>query len=275
MKPVSWKPASWSRILLIVLLMSVPSLRANDDDADDEGKVCRQAMDLLSAGKQSDAEQLIFTRAKAQPSKRIMFFAAVLVRSRFEVRSADKIFRAVRKYDPDSLEGLVSGLVTDIDAGKDTDGNFIKLNELANTHDDDPLVLWMSAVECRQLNKIRIGIKRYAKLLKAFDPGPALMHQTYGNLLLEDHQADKALEQYDIAIKMEPASWDYNCRGNALMALNRLDEAAAAYQKATELNPNDTLPWENWALLCDRQGDTAGAAAKRAKLAELEAKQQQ
>ena len=46
------------------------------------------------------------------------------------------------------------------------------LDAVAAAHPDDPLPLWMVAVECRQLHKNRIGIERYTRLLKTFDPGP-------------------------------------------------------------------------------------------------------
>ncbi len=102
------------------------------------------------------------------------------------------------------------------------------------------------------------------------NPGPSLLHQTLGNLLMDDRHPDLALKQYDIAIQLEPAAWDYNCRGNALSMMFSYDAADAAYRKATELDPNYALAWNNWAMLCDSRGDTAGAAEKRKKLAEIQ-----
>jgi tetratricopeptide (TPR) repeat protein len=242
---------------------------ASDAPAGDCG-CYKQAIDLLSAGKQSDAEQVVFAGLKAQPDLKTAFFLAVLIRSRFEVVAADELFGKVVKADPNSLEGQTAARVVAVDSDQDTESNFAALDKLASDHPNDPLILWMVGVECRQLHKNRIGIDRYQKLLEIFDPGPVLVHQTYGNLLLDDGQAQAALAQYDIAIKMEPAPWDYNCRGNALMCLQRYDDADAAYKQSTELDPDYELAWMNWAKLCDARGDTQGAAEKRAKLAEIQ-----
>jgi tetratricopeptide (TPR) repeat protein len=254
---------------LVILTVFVSVGRADDDPAPDDTAVCKKAMDLLSAGKQADAEKVIFQQVKDEPTVRSVFFAAVLIRSRFEVQLADRLFDMTRNHYPDTTEAMAAKLIIAIDADQSADENFNKLDDLSAASKDDALLLWMVAVECRQLNKPKVGIERYAKLLEKMDPGPVLVHQTYGNLLLDDHKPQQALDQYDIAIKLEPASWDYNCRGNALMQLKRLDDAAAAYQKATELNPNDPLPWTNWAILCDVQHDPDGAAEKRAKAAEI------
>ncbi len=229
-----------------------------------------EAMRLLSAGKQADAEQLIFDEARDRPTLRTVFFAAVLVRSRFELEQADRMFGLVARSKPDSVEGRTARLVIAIDGGENVDDNVQALDQLTDAQPNDPLVLWMVAVECRQLHRNRAGIDRYRRLLKMLTPGPALVHQTLGNLLLDDGQPAAALAEYDIAIGMEPAAWDYNCRGNALKRLGRPDEAAAAYRKATELDPTYEYAWRNWAKLCAAQGDFQGASEKAAKADEID-----
>ena len=174
------------KISIAVLLTFNAHLMAAADDGDDEKAVCQKATNLLSAGKQADAEQLIFTQARKKPTVHIVFYAAVLVRSRFEIQAADKLFAQVGAADPEGVDGKASKLIAAMDAGKDTETNFKAMDDLVASNADNPLILWMSAVECRQLKKPKEGIERYNKLLKLFDPGPSLVHQTLGNLLLDN-----------------------------------------------------------------------------------------
>jgi Flp pilus assembly protein TadD len=204
-----------------------------------------------------------------------VFLAGVLMRSRFRVAAADGLFDMVKSHFEGTPEARASTLIIAIDADQSAEENLKKLDDLYTAHKDDALMLWVVAVECRQLEKTKMGMERYAALLKKMDPGPVSAHQTYGNLLLDDHKAQLALEQFDIAINLEPSSAEYTCRGNALALLHRPDDAAASYQKATELNPNDPAPWTNWAVLCDAQHDSDGAAEKRARAAEIRKRQKQ
>jgi tetratricopeptide (TPR) repeat protein len=271
----AWEVHMKKMIALIVLLTAFLGIARADDPAPDDTAVCKKAMDLLSAGKQVDAEKLIFKQAKDQPTVRTVFFAGVLIRSRFRTEAADGLFEMVKSHFDGTTEAKASKLIVAIDADQSAEENLKKLDDLSTANKDDALLLWMVAVECRQLNQSKLGIARYAKLLEKMNPGPASVHQTYGNLLLDDHKAQLALEQYNIAIKLEPSSAEYTCRGNALAILNHPDDAAAAYQKAAKLDPNDPLPWTNWAILCDSQNDPDGAAEKRAKAAEIRNRQKQ
>lgn len=259
--------------VICVMVLSLSTVSLAEAPSLDDSTVYQKGISLLAAGKQNDAETLIFNQARQHPTVQIVFFAAVLVRSRFELSTADPIFDQISAAQPNSIDGKTAALVSAIDNGKDVEKNFKALDDLSKANPKNPLILWMVAVECRQLQKNEIGIERYQQLLKALDPGPALLHQTYGNLLLRSGKFAHALAQYDIAIKMEPAAWDYNSRANALLDLHRYDQAAAAYRKATELDPDYILAWQNWAILCKLQHDLPGAVEKLKKVDEIRAKQ--
>lgn len=74
-------------------------------------------------------------------------------------------------------------------------------------------------------------------LLQA-EPGNFAALQLLGVVLLERGEPQRALQQFDRAVRVDPsvASLFYN-RGNAFSALQRLEEAAASYQAAIDLNP--------------------------------------
>lgn len=76
------------------------------------------------------------------------------------------------------------------------------------------------------------------ELLRAA-PGEAAARQLLGIVLLERGQQMAALAELDAAAVVLPpsAQLQYN-RGNALTALHRLEEAAAAYARACALNPH-------------------------------------
>jgi tetratricopeptide (TPR) repeat protein len=59
-------------------------------------------------------------------------------------------------------------------------------------------------------------------------------------------QVAEALTYYDLSIVRNPDFWmSYNGRGACLSDLGRLDEAIAAFRKATELAPTRSEPWTN------------------------------
>ncbi len=60
------------------------------------------------------------------------------------------------------------------------------------------------------------------------------------------NKSDEALKVYDKAIEINPQNTDaWNNKGDALTELNRSDEALKAYDKAIEINPQNTDAWNN------------------------------
>ncbi len=70
--------------------------------------------------------------------------------------------------------------------------------------------------------------------------------QKKGNLLFFQGKYNEAIDEYNKALEINPNdshTWLYN--GRALDNLGRYDEALAAYNKALEINPNFLLAWTN------------------------------
>jgi Tfp pilus assembly protein PilF len=262
--------------------------------------VAVKALGLLNEGRQSDAEALLQTTierdpeigpvlplmsvtpkkaegkiqaigaAKLQGKQRVVFLAAACQRSRFDIDNAAPLFRLVRLIDPTTPEGECAACILSLDApnavNASTDGSLARLRNLVEANGDDPILRWMIAVECRHLNRNEEGVKHYEELLKKWSPGPVLVHQTYANLLDAIKQHERALEQRQIAVKLEPAGWAYDGLGNTLHALGRLKEASEAAAEAIRLEPDRESYWTNWAgtLLQDGEIDAAIRKCERA-----------
>ncbi|HEX7642297.1 MAG TPA: tetratricopeptide repeat protein [Noviherbaspirillum sp.] len=59
-----------------------------------------------------------------------------------------------------------------------------------------------------------------------------------GNIYCESGHLDLAIEQYDLALGIEPNFQAYNNKGSVMLMLGRFDEAVACYESALEANPD-------------------------------------
>src|SRR5271157_692852 len=60
------------------------------------------------------------------------------------------------------------------------------------------------------------------------------------------NKSDEALKAYDKAIEINPQNTDaWNNKGDALSKQNKYDEALKAFDKAIEINPQNTDAWNN------------------------------
>jgi tetratricopeptide (TPR) repeat protein len=222
-----------------------------------------QFLELLSAGKQSDAEELLNTNVKNHlNNQRIVFLLACCVRSRFMVRDAVPIFVAAMNMGTNSPSGQCALHILYLDSKKESDQHFSALRELVENNPGDPILRWMMAVQCRTYDKNEEGCKHYAKLLEKWNPGPVLVHQTYANLLDELKKFEEALVERRKAVELEPAGWSYEGLGLTLTSLGRFKEANEAYAKAVELAPENSSYWRSWACGLGQEKKYPEAIAK-------------
>jgi tetratricopeptide (TPR) repeat protein len=207
-----------------------------------------QVLELLSAGKQSDAEELLNANIRDYKNhQRVVFLLACCTRSRFMVRDAAPIFAAVANMGTNSPAGKCALHILYLDAKKDSDQHFSALRDLVENNPTDVMLRWMMAVQCRTYDKNEEGCKHYAKLLEKWNPGPVLVHQTYGNLLDELERFEEALVARRKAVELEPAGWSYQGLGHTLASLSRFKEANEAYSKSVGLAPENPSYWRSWA----------------------------
>ncbi|MDA3799181.1 MAG: tetratricopeptide repeat protein [Kiritimatiellae bacterium] len=232
--------------------------------AADPSIVYADVMNMLSTGKQKEAEEMLTVLVNTFPEDQpLAFVQAVCSRSRWAKSRAAWQFQRVMELNPSTVEGKCARYMLDLDARKMVEDNMNGLRTLIQQNPNNPLLLWLMGMECQDNFKLT-GKKTYAKegercyraLLEQWDVGPVLLHQTYANILAEQLDLyEEALEHRRIAVKLEPAAWNYQGLANTLSAMKRYDEANAAYQKLINLDSTSARYWQNWAHSRSYAGD--------------------
>lgn len=260
-------------LILLILLRSTSDAEERREQAPalSPSQVEQRVLQFFNDGKQAEAEKLLETYAPTyRDNQRIVFLLAACVRSRFMVRRAAPIFVAVANMGTNSVQGKCALYILYLDARRDVDHNFAALRTLVDANPNEIMLRWMIAVQCRAYNKNEEGVTHYKKILEKWNPGPVLVHQTYGNLLDELGKYEDALVERRNAVKLEPEGWSYQGLGNTLASMNRFAEANEAYQKSVELAPDRSSYWRSWAWGLLRQGNVSGALAKCKKAVALD-----
>ena len=212
-------------------------------------------IDWIAAGKQSEAEQILRHLAATYPNdQKIAFAAAVLERSRFDIEGARPLLLHAQSLDPKSDLGHCAADMLAIDARKRVGPAFADLSKTANQQNADPMILWLGGIASRTLNQNAAGAECYRNLLKQWNPGPVLVHQTFANLLDELHQYDEALVHRAVAVKMEPSGWSAEGLALTLWHLKRYDEADKAFAASLEFSPSAGSYYDAWADMLLEQG---------------------
>lgn len=96
-------------------------------------------------------------------------------------------------------------------------------------------------------------------------------HSKASDLLQMDHYYEKCAEQFRWAVLWDPqdAQFVFNL-GNSQVHLGRLVEAMDCYEKATQLNPNYTNAYFNWAVAAMQSGNAAKARELFGKVLQLQ-----
>ena len=262
--------------VILALTLGLASCRAG---APIDPNAYQTALALLKQGKQTEAEKTLYQAVQHdQENQRLVFFMGACARSRWQKRDALPIFDYVAKLNPATPEGKCAALMLAIDTQQDHETSFAALEALQKEHPDDLLILWMSAVACRELGNrdaplvySEKGAYFYSKLLEELDPGPVLLHQTYANILSERlDRHEEALKHREIALRLEPAAWSHQGMANTLSRLGRYAEADNHYQKCVELDPNGSSYFASWAWSMSRRKDYAKAYKLYEKVVEME-----
>ena len=224
-------------------------------------KAHAEILNMLSAGRQKDAEDTLTALTGAFPDSQPLAFAqAVCSRSRWAKSRADWQFSRVMEMDPSSVEGKSARYMLDLDARKMVEDNMNGLRILIQQNPENPLLLWLMGMACqdnfKQTGKTtyaREGERSYRALLQLWNVGPVLLHQTFANILAEQLDLkEEALVHRRIAVELEPKAWTYQGLANTLTSLERYDEADAAFTKMIELEANNAQYWQNWAHMLNK-----------------------
>lgn len=205
--------------------------------------------------------------------QRVLFLMAALTRSRFDKQGALLLFNSIYSIEPDTASGKCALCMLKLDTVKRSPSTLFtvgqalqELRKVVADHPDDVMIRWMLAVQCRTWNQNPEGAEQYRQILERWNPGPALVHQTYANLLDNLKNYDEALKHRYITVRMEPAPWSFDGLGNTLDSLERYQEGCAAHWIAVSMNPDSASHWGNYAIsLCgNHQFDAAIEKAQKA-----------
>lgn len=204
-----------------------------------------------SAGNQPEAERMLGEASRKFGSElRLVFFAALLVRSRFDIEAAAPILAVVAEHAPKTRQGLAARYMLAIDRRLEPQKSFTMLGKLAmESKPVDPLVVWLYAIAARTLGQNKHGIAAYTLLLKHVKVGSALLHQTFANLLDREKRHKEALPHRQLAVKLEPAPWSHDGLGLTLYHLGRYEEALKIFEKFAPKSPDYALIWNHWGMV--------------------------
>lgn len=141
---------------------------------------------------------------------------------------------------------------------------------------DDSSLLVFNARACRGTGDVDAAGELYFRALDAGEHGSAFLCElaslslSLGERVFERRGLDP-LELVDDAIEGQPYhAKGWFVRGVLLEARDLFAEAAAAYERATELEPDSLDAWTNLALVCRTLGDEQRAVAAANRALELE-----
>lgn len=114
-----------------------------------------------------------------------------------------------------------------------------------------------------------VGWSIYDSFVEDRTPGELSYHSA--NKLFEDGAYDRALREYDNALRIDPGNI-YALRGRArsLMQLGRYQKALAAFGRALEREPDFAATYANRGIVYDRMGEYQKAIADYEKSLQLD-----
>jgi tetratricopeptide (TPR) repeat protein len=133
------------------------------------------------------------------------------------------------------------------------------LDQAAALNPKDPHVLYYCA---RAHMLVAESVYRQ---LSALDPDSSLVHRGMAESYDISGQPEKALAEYEAAIKKDPANPDlYESLGEADQKMGRIDAAKAAYEQELKLNPHNAIGLYNVGRIdVERGKPESGVAALR------------
>jgi len=100
----------------------------------------------------------------------------------------------------------------------------------------------------------------YLEKALEFSSGFYLAHYSLGYAYVKKQAYDKALTQFNLAIKADPDfSLAHNNIGNIHFLRRDYDKALASWQRAVETDPENPMPYYNIGLILQSKGDIQGA----------------
>ncbi|MCB1938426.1 MAG: tetratricopeptide repeat protein [Rhodocyclaceae bacterium] len=174
-------------------------------------------------------------------------------------------FQTLADAAPDDLTRRSHLGIAHVAAGHDADG--VKYLESAqNGHDDDAMALSALALAYQRLGDHPRALRTSDRLIAA-NAGHASAWLIRGDALIALQRGDEAVDAYTRAEALAPSPVAALKRGSALERLGRNDDAEAAYRAALALDPRFGPAHNNLAFLIASQPERHDEALTAARLA--------
>ncbi len=136
---------------------------------------------------------------------------------------------------PDNTEALTWLGIVEIEAGHPESATD-PLDRAAALSPKDANILYYSG------RAHSLVAENFYKQLYQLDPDSALVHRALAESLAASGQPEKAIAEYEAAIRKQPNNSDlYEFLGEANQKVSRTDAATKAFQEALQLNPNSIV----------------------------------
>ena len=230
-------------------IQRAPDCTLSADDA------LARSIELLSDGRQAEAEDLIKSAVKThRDDVRILFAKAVLERSRYNKDAGDVWFAMARMAKGNEALSRAAWLSMQLDQQKLVDENLDELIRLSDETPENIFLLWLGAIQCREQSKkddvveiAELGRERYEMLLGKFRVGPVMLHQFYANILAETlKDYETAMEHRILAVSMEAKGWSLFGMGNTLVSMGNYEWGSAVLARTVRTNPRSSKYVNRW-----------------------------
>ncbi len=211
---------------------------------------------LLREGKLNDAESALEQAVKLNPDMRgAHMFLGIAQYQMNRPEEAAASLEAELSAQPDSVETLNwLGLVY-LSAGHADKAAAAFDRAVALTPNDASLQYYRGKAHAL------VAKDAYQQLYK-IDPDSWLVHRALGESLAESGQPDKAIGEFEEAVKKQPNNSDlYEELGESYQKVSRFDEAIKAYQQQVRLNPHSAIALYNLGKIQVERGDAAAGVA--------------
>lgn len=156
-----------------------------------------------------------------------------------QIEPAAAALKAELALRPANTEALMWLGVIELGAGRPEEAT-APLDQAAVLNPKDPQTLYY-----RARAHMLVAEKVYRELSQ-LDPDSALVHRGMAESFDVAGQPEKAIAEYELAIKKDPRNSDlYDALADANQRVSRVDAAKLAFQKELELNPHSALALYN------------------------------
>ena len=221
----------------------------------------------LRSGESNDAVESLRRATELSPQlKGPHLFLGIAEVQAGDAEGAAESLRAELTLMPDNLEALQwLGIV---ELGRDrAEQAVVPLDHAAVLNPKNPEVLYYQARAHKEVAKNAL------RKLYEIDPDSALVHRALGESLSEEGQSEKAIAEYEAAVRKDPRNPDlYELMGDEQAKLARYKEAAASYEEELSLNPHSAIALYNLGRIDVEHGKPAEGVAELRRAAEANAR---